>query len=58
MYAAVDCLRPDGSILLFDPNADTGKWTDAWFQDSPSLTQWLLSWLDGTGWREEDVMDT
>lgn len=56
MYGAVDCLRPDAPVLLFDPNADTGDAADAWFQDSPSLTQWLVSWLDGTGWWEEDVM--
>ncbi|MFC4035882.1 SMI1/KNR4 family protein [Streptomyces polygonati] len=53
MYAAVDCLHPDGQILLFEPNAGPADWADAWFQDSPSLAQWLLTWLNGTGWWEE-----
>jgi len=56
MYAAVDCLDPDAPVLLFEPNAGPDDWADAWFLDSPSLSQWLTSWLDGTGWWEEDVM--
>ncbi|WNI16350.1 SMI1/KNR4 family protein [Actinacidiphila sp. ITFR-21] len=54
MYAAVDCLHPDGQVLVFEPNAGPDDWADAWFQDSPSLAQWLLNWLNGTGWWEED----
>ncbi|MEV0491127.1 SMI1/KNR4 family protein [Streptomyces atratus] len=56
MYAAVDCLAPDAPVLLFEPNADPDDWADAWFLDSPSVAQWLTSWLDGTGWWEEEVM--
>jgi hypothetical protein len=56
MYAAVDCLHPDAPVLLFEPNAGPANWADAWFLDSPSLAQWLSSWLDGTGWWEEDGM--
>ncbi|MEW1861552.1 SMI1/KNR4 family protein [Streptomyces sp. NPDC088194] len=56
MSAAVDCTRPEAPVLLFEPNAVTDNWADAWFQDSPSLTRWLTSWLDGTGWWEEEVM--
>ncbi|TDU05546.1 SMI1/KNR4 family protein SUKH-1 [Streptomyces sp. 846.5] len=56
MYAAVDCLRPDTPVLLFEPNAVDDNWADAWFQDAASLSQWLTSWLGGTGWWEEDVM--
>ena len=56
MYAAVDCLRAGAPVLLFEPNAVDGNWADAWFQDSPSLSQWLASWLDGTGWWEEEAM--
>ena len=56
MYAAVDCLVPNAPVLLFEPNACPDEWADAWFLDSPSLAEWLASWLDGTGWWEEDVM--
>jgi len=56
MYAAVDCLNPDAPLLLFEPNAGPDGWADAWFLDSPSLTQWLTAWLDQTGWYEEEVM--
>lgn len=54
MYAAVDCLVPGAPVLLFEPNAVGDDWADAWFKDSPTLARWLLSWLDGTGWWEED----
>ncbi|MDH6136046.1 hypothetical protein P3T37_005465 [Kitasatospora sp. MAA4] len=59
MYAAVDCLRPGGPVLLFEPNAGPDDWADAWFQDSPSLAEWLKSWLSGTGWwaDDEELMD-
>ena len=56
MYAAVDCLDPDAPVLLFEPNAGPEDWAEAWFTDSPSLAQWLKSWLDSTGWWEEEVM--
>ncbi|WP_052850557.1 SMI1/KNR4 family protein [Streptomyces avicenniae] len=56
MYAAVDCLREGAPVLLFEPNAVGDDWADAWFEDAPSLRGWLLSWLDGTGWWEEEVM--
>ncbi|WP_225446672.1 SMI1/KNR4 family protein [Streptacidiphilus sp. PB12-B1b] len=56
MYAAVDCLDPDAPVLLFEPNAGPEDRAEAWFTDSPSLAQWLNSWLDGTGWWEEEVM--
>ena len=56
MYAAVDCLAPDAPVLLFEPNAGPDDWADAWFLDSPSVAQWLTSWLDGTDWWEEEVM--
>ncbi|WP_333770722.1 SMI1/KNR4 family protein [Streptomyces sp. IBSBF 2435] len=56
MYAAVDCVDPAAPVLLFEPNAVPDDWADAWFQDSPSLAQWLTAWLDGTGWWEEHVM--
>ncbi|BBA98414.1 hypothetical protein RVR_4582 [Actinacidiphila reveromycinica] len=56
MYAAVDCLRPGAPVLLFEPNAVGEDWADAWFEDSPSLAAWLASWVEGTGWWEEEVM--
>ncbi|WP_051942713.1 SMI1/KNR4 family protein [Streptacidiphilus rugosus] len=56
MSAAVDCLDPVAPVLLFEPNAGPDDWAEAWFTDSPSLAQWLQSWLDGTGWWEEEVM--
>ncbi|MFH9350412.1 SMI1/KNR4 family protein [Kitasatospora sp. NPDC017646] len=56
MYAALDCLDPAAPVLLFEPNAGPEDWADAWFLDSPSLAQWLGSWLEGTGWWEEEVM--
>ena len=56
MYAAVDCLDPAAPVLLFEPNAGPDDRAGAWFLDSPSLVQWLNSWLEGTGWWEEGVM--
>lgn len=56
MYAAVDCLAPDAPVLPFEPNAGPDDWADAWFLDSSSVAQWVTSWLDGTGWWEEEVM--
>ncbi|MFJ3791206.1 SMI1/KNR4 family protein [Kitasatospora sp. NPDC090091] len=56
MYAAVDCLRPDAPVLLFEPNAGPRDWARAWFLDAPSPAHWLEAWLSGTGWWEEDVM--
>ena len=56
MYAAIDCLDPDAPVLLFEPNAGPEDWAEAWFTDSPSLAQWLDSWLEGTGWWEEVAM--
>lgn len=56
MYAAVDCLRPEAPVLLFEPNAVEDNWPDAWFQDAPSLADWLDNWLNGKGWWEEEVM--
>ncbi|MFE9423669.1 SMI1/KNR4 family protein [Kitasatospora sp. NPDC006697] len=49
-YAGVDCLDPAAPVLLFEPNGGPADWADAWFLDSSSLTRWLVSWLDGTGW--------
>ncbi|MEU8622013.1 SMI1/KNR4 family protein [Streptomyces sp. NPDC048623] len=58
MIAAVDCLSEDGTVLLFDPNAITDQdLTGAWFVDASSLTEWLETWLAGTGWYEEDMVD-
>ncbi|MCX4882931.1 SMI1/KNR4 family protein, partial [Streptomyces sp. NBC_00847] len=51
MYACVDCRTPEATVLLFEPNADDAG--QAWYVDAPSLTVWLTSWLDGTGWYEE-----
>ncbi|MFI0895133.1 SMI1/KNR4 family protein [Streptomyces sp. NPDC020983] len=56
MYAAVDCLDPVAPVLLFEPNAGPEDWADAWFLDSPSLAQWLDTWLAGTGWWEDEVV--
>ncbi|MFF4798043.1 SMI1/KNR4 family protein [Streptomyces sp. NPDC001351] len=51
MYACVDCRTPEAPVLLFEPNADHAD--HAWYVDAPSLTAWLRSWVDGTGWYEE-----
>ncbi|MFG2326621.1 SMI1/KNR4 family protein [Streptomyces sp. NPDC048568] len=51
MYACVDCHSPQATVLLFEPNADDAD--HAWYVDAPSLTDWLHTWLDGTGWYEE-----
>jgi hypothetical protein len=51
MYACVDSRSAQGTVLLFEPNADeAGR---AWYVDAPSLADWLRGWLDGTGWYEE-----
>ncbi|MEV7233200.1 hypothetical protein AB0N06_04195 [Streptomyces sp. NPDC051020] len=50
----VDLLAHDEDRV--EPNAGLDEWADAWFLDSPSVAQWLISWLDGTGWWEEEVM--
>ncbi|AVH57108.1 MULTISPECIES: SMI1/KNR4 family protein [Streptomyces] len=51
MYACVDCRSPEGTVLLFEPNADDAD--HAWYVDAPDLATWLHAWLDGTGWYEE-----
>jgi len=51
MYACVDCRTPDATVLLFEPNADEAD--HAWYVDAPTLTAWLRTWLDGTGWYDE-----
>lgn len=51
MYACVDCQSPDGTVLLYEPNADEAG--HAWYVDAPDLATWLRVWLDGTGWYEE-----
>jgi hypothetical protein len=56
MYACVDCRTPEGTVLLFEPNTDAAD--DAWYTDAPSLAEWLLTWLEGTGWYEESSDDT
>jgi hypothetical protein len=57
MYACVDCRSPEGTVLLYEPNADEAA--HAWYVDAPGLAAWLRAWLDGTGWYEEsnDGMD-
>lgn len=52
MYACVDCRSPRATVLLFEPNADDPD--HAWFVDAPSLADRLRSWIDGTGWYEEE----
>ncbi|MGW5479672.1 SMI1/KNR4 family protein [Streptomyces sp. NPDC004008] len=51
MYACVDCRTPQGTVLLYEPNADEAD--HAWYVDSPALAEWLQTWLAGTGWYEE-----
>ncbi|MER5964481.1 SMI1/KNR4 family protein [Streptomyces sp. NPDC002057] len=55
MYAAVDCLSETATVLLFEPNAMTDDGAAAWFVDAGSLTEWLETWLAGTGWYREDA---
>ncbi|MFD8216819.1 SMI1/KNR4 family protein [Streptomyces sp. NPDC059697] len=58
MMACVDCHVADGTVLLFEPNATDGEdASTAWFVDSPSLAEWLQTWLDRRGWYEEDQLD-
>ncbi|GLF99606.1 SMI1/KNR4 family protein [Streptomyces yaizuensis] len=58
MFACVDCRSPDGTVLLFEPNAITDEdVSTAWFVDAGSLAAWLETWLDGRGWYEEEAPD-
>ncbi|WP_143200414.1 SMI1/KNR4 family protein [Kitasatospora sp. CB01950] len=58
MMACVDCRSADGTVLLYEPNANEGADTSAaWFVDSPSLADWLRTWLDRCGWYEDDQAD-
>ncbi|WP_223190407.1 SMI1/KNR4 family protein [Nonomuraea terrae] len=58
MYACVDCRSEAGTVLLFEPNPiDDGQWAEAWFVDSPSLAEWLDTWISGQGWYEEENID-
>ncbi|MFG3064787.1 SMI1/KNR4 family protein [Streptomyces sp. NPDC048231] len=51
MYACVDCSTPQGTVLLYEPNADDAA--QVWYVDAPGLVDWLHTWLEGTGWYEE-----
>ena len=53
MFAAVDCLSEEATVLHFEPNGVDGGWEEAWYIDAPSLAQWLETWLSGTGWYED-----
>ncbi|MFE2544357.1 SMI1/KNR4 family protein [Actinacidiphila glaucinigra] len=57
MYGAVDCLGTSGTVLVFEPNADTGDPADGWFVDEPGLADWLETWLAGGGWYRPDGHD-
>ncbi|GAA2566783.1 MULTISPECIES: SMI1/KNR4 family protein [Streptomyces] len=52
MYACVDCRSPEATVVLFEPNP--GDPALAWYVDAPSLSDWLRSWVEGTGWYEEE----
>ncbi|RKS76041.1 SMI1/KNR4 family protein SUKH-1 [Actinomadura pelletieri DSM 43383] len=57
MYAAVDCTDPQAPVLLFEPNVVAGgNWSDAWFQDADTLSDWLRTWLSGEAWYMEEAM--
>ncbi|MFE7584364.1 SMI1/KNR4 family protein [Streptomyces gardneri] len=55
MYAAVDCRSETAAVLLFEPNAIVDDGAVAWFVDAGSLTEWLETWLAGSGWYQEDA---
>ncbi|MFJ9728948.1 SMI1/KNR4 family protein [Streptomyces sp. NPDC101209] len=55
MYACVDCRSPEATVLLFEPNP--GDPDHAWFVDTPTLADWLRSWVEGTGWWDEMADD-
>ncbi|MFC7966701.1 SMI1/KNR4 family protein [Streptomyces cinereoruber] len=57
MYAAVDCRSETATVLLFDPNPMAEDGAEAWFLDAESLTEWLETWLAGTGWYREDAYE-
>ncbi|MFJ6216503.1 SMI1/KNR4 family protein [Streptomyces sp. NPDC092296] len=50
MLACVDCRSPEGTVLLFEPNAVGDDWSGAWFLDADSLADWLETSLSGGGW--------
>lgn len=58
MFACVDCRSENGTVLLFEPNAISGKdLSRAWFVDAGSLAEWLETWLADRGWYEEEAVD-
>jgi hypothetical protein len=54
IYSCVDSTRPDGPVVLFDPNGrgpGTG-WHDAFRSEFESLQGWLTAWPDGVNLSE------
>ena len=49
MYMCVDCTKPEGPVIWFEPNPHVrGKpWTDSFFPLAESTERWLFAWIDG-----------
>jgi hypothetical protein len=49
MYACIDCSTTEGRVVWFEPNphSDGEPWDDSFILLSPSMSDWLRSWLNG-----------
>ena len=46
--AAVDCLSPNGTVLLYESDVEVVAPDEAWKVEAPSLAAWWQAWLAGT----------
>lgn len=48
ILSCVDCSDPNFRMRIFDPNVHDGDdWADAFFEESPSLEEWIRAWASG-----------
>ncbi len=49
MYLCVDCTKPEGPVIWFEPNPheDGTPWTESFIPFAESTEFWLSSWING-----------